>query len=69
MGFVSDRMQIPGFALSKETAVQALHQNVSEDLIRQFHETIDSCDLPGLPEAQAIVTKLFIRKESAWFLI
>lgn len=44
-GFVSDRMQIPVSALSKETAAQALaSKNVSEDLIRQFHETIDSCE-------------------------
>jgi len=44
-GFISDKLQIPVSELSKESASQALRsKNISEELITQFTETIDSCE-------------------------
>ena len=44
-GFVSDKLQIPVSELSKESASVALQsKNISDDLIKQFTETIESCE-------------------------
>lgn len=44
-GFVSDKLQIPVSGLSRESASEALAaRNVEPELIRQFSDTIDSCE-------------------------
>ena len=44
-GFVGDKLQIPVSGLSRESASEALAaRNVEPELIRQFSETIDSCE-------------------------
>ena len=44
-GFISDKLQIPVADLSKDSVTAALSsKGVSEELIRQFTETLDTCE-------------------------
>ena len=61
-GFISDKLQIPIFDLSKETATAALiKKNVAENLVAQFSETVDSCEFArfggGMAESNEMIYK------------
>ncbi len=61
-GFVSAKLQIPVSELSKESAANALKsKNISEELITQFTETIDSCEFarfaPGMASSNEDIYK------------
>lgn len=61
-GFVSDKLQIPVSELSKESASDSLQsKKVSEELIQQFTETIDSCEYarfaPGMAASNEDIYK------------
>lgn len=61
-GFVSDKLQIPVSELSKESASASLmSKNISEELIKQFTETIDSCEFarfaPGMASSNDEIYK------------
>jgi hypothetical protein len=62
-GFVSDRLQIPVSELSKESASKVLQsKNISDDLINQFTETIDSCEFARFAPGMAASNEEIYRK-------
>ena len=61
-GFVSDRLQIPVSQLSKENVAAALlAKSVSEASVKQFTDTLDSCEMArfarGLAESNEEIYK------------
>ncbi len=62
-GFISDKLQIPVSELSKESASNALQsKNISEEMILQFAETIDSCEFARFAPGMAVSNEEIYRK-------
>ncbi len=62
-GFISDRLQIPVSELSKESASNALQsKNISQEMILQFAETIESCEFARFAPGMAASNEEIYRK-------